>query len=339
MKRIKQILPIMLVFMIVLSTTVGAATVFNSKDITYSSSATSKKNVKEALDELYTKANTPWSCASGWYCYKQACPDGSLCRDALIKNVQLGDYISMTPTAASYSISTSITGYTSAQTIKPNELNLWRVIKKNADGTVDVVSEYVSSTDVYFKGQTGYKNYVGALNTIAAQYTNTKYVNKTRMIGYSNQTELLTTTDKLTSTSAPWKKDTALVQQLTECDTTTYLCGTDEDKGGGDIGYIEDYNLVKGVYGTMVATTPSGTKKSYSIASRYYAMISTSNWDFRVRFINTSGGIAWNAIRYYGSGSFVDQIKNYGVRPVLTLKATISIKGGAGIKNSPYTLS
>lgn len=98
----------------------------------------------------------------------------------------------MTPTSASYTISKDLTGYTSDQTINPRELKLWKVIKKNSDRTVEVVSEYVSSSKIYFKGWTGYMNLVGGLNTIAAQYTNTKYVSRTRHIGYSNQIEICT---------------------------------------------------------------------------------------------------------------------------------------------------
>ena len=35
------------------------------------------------------------------------------------------------------------------------------------DGSIDLVSEYVSSTRVAFKGKEGYKNYIGTLNRIA----------------------------------------------------------------------------------------------------------------------------------------------------------------------------
>ncbi|MBP3461327.1 MAG: hypothetical protein J6K21_02845 [Bacilli bacterium] len=48
-----------------------------------------------------------------------------------------------------------------------------------------MVSENVSSTYVYFQGQTGYKNLVGYLNELASKYTNTKYVQSTRHMGYN----------------------------------------------------------------------------------------------------------------------------------------------------------
>ena len=185
MKRFKKILPIMLAFVIGISTTVTAATVFNSKDITYSSSLTTKKNVKDSLDELYTKANTPWSCASGWYCYKQACPDGKFCLDNKIANfAKVGDYIKMTPISTSYTISKDLTGYDSDQTINPSELNLWRVIKVNADGTVEMVSDKVSSYKVKLKGKVAYMRWTRVLGEIVNQYTDNKNVQGIRNIGH-----------------------------------------------------------------------------------------------------------------------------------------------------------
>mgnify|MGYP007056314996 CR=1 FL=1 len=46
--------------------------------------------------------------------------------------LSLGDYVSYTPTSTSYTTDTSKTGYSSTQIINPSELNLWRVLKKNA---------------------------------------------------------------------------------------------------------------------------------------------------------------------------------------------------------------
>lgn len=56
-KRIRTIIGIIVGIIIGVCTTVTAGTIFNSRDITYSSSATSKTNVKDALDELYIKAS------------------------------------------------------------------------------------------------------------------------------------------------------------------------------------------------------------------------------------------------------------------------------------------
>ena len=97
--------------------------------------------------------------------------DTAITRPVPIANtVNLGDYISLTPDASTYTIPANLTGYDADQTINPSELTLWRVIKKNDDGSVDAVSEYTSSIDVYFKGVRGYANFVGGLQTIAQSY-------------------------------------------------------------------------------------------------------------------------------------------------------------------------
>ena len=81
---------------------------------------------------------------------------------------KLGDYVSYTPSKTNYEITNDLTGCTGEgnvcdglkkQSINPSELNLWRVIRKNSDGSIDLVSEYTSSNEVYFYGKEGYKNH------------------------------------------------------------------------------------------------------------------------------------------------------------------------------------
>ena len=112
---------------------------------------------------------------------------------SLYKVVKIGDYVSYTPSKTSYTIPKSLTGYSSDQTINPSELDVWRVIKKNEDGTIEMVSEYVSSTIVNFYGGTGYYNLVSALNTIAKQYETSGITSNSRYMGYNtNGTSLVT---------------------------------------------------------------------------------------------------------------------------------------------------
>ena len=55
----------------------------------------------------------------------------------------------MTPTSTSYTLPNELSGCDGTSStciqkeINPSELNLWRVIRKNEDGTIDAVSEYV----------------------------------------------------------------------------------------------------------------------------------------------------------------------------------------------------
>ena len=106
---------------------------------------------------------------------------------SLYKVIKIGDYVSYTPSSKSYKILTSLTGYSSDQTINPSELNLWRVIKKNEDGTIEMISEYASSTLVYLDNKTGYDNALNLFDNIAKQYETEGITNGSRLI--SNDTD------------------------------------------------------------------------------------------------------------------------------------------------------
>lgn len=222
MQKFKKRILILLAFMIVLSTTVTAATVFNSKDIAYSNSATTKKNVKDSLDELYTKASKIGQCPEGQYCY--SIPE-------TISMTTVGDYIRMTPTSTSYTIPASVTGYTKDVVIHPNRLNLWRVIKKNSDGSVDAVSVYVDGVMIYISSLEGCRNFIGTLQTIASQYKNTKYTTATRSMGYEGQSS---------------------------------YCSSAAGCVYNDKSTLKDEILVENLFGDIVTTTPGGSSILYS---------------------------------------------------------------------------
>ena len=242
-------------------------------------------------------------------------------------SLTLGDYVKMTPTKSSYTTDTSKTGYDSTQTINPQELNLWRVISLNDDGTVDMVSEYVSSTLIYFEGQTGYLNFVGYLNVLAKQYENSIYTKGSRAFGYNGQTEYITDTSKFTY-PAPWT-----------C-STGESCNPIESQGGGDELYTKDYNLVKSVLGTAEASEPNGNISWYWMASRYYYYSSVVYYYWYGRFVDwSSGGVRGDNVYGYYSSHF-DSSYSYGghLRPILTLKSGLKYTG-SGTEDKPYVPS
>ena len=268
--------------------------------------------VQTAIEDLYKKEY----CPSKYKCYK------------LHTTPQVGDYIKMKPTSTSYTTDTSKTGYTSTQTINPSELDMWRVIKVNSDGTIEVVSENISSTTVYFRGQTGYKNLVGYLNVLANQYQNSKYTIKARHMGYNGQTEYLTDTASTVDSAAttpPWT-----------C-STGGSCNPVESKGGGDTLYQNDKNLVKNVIGTLVASPKGGSAAYYWLASRYYDYGSSTRWYYYGRYIITSGGVNSYNLYYYRSGFGVSS-NSYRLRPILTLKSGIYTPA-LGTSDDPFVLS
>ena len=243
------------------------------------------------------------------------------------QSISLGSYVKMTPTKSSYTTDTSKTGYTRTQTINPQELNLWRVISINSDGTVDIISEHVSSTAIYFQGLTGYKNLVGYLNVLASQYENSTYTKGSRHFGYNGQTEYITDTSKFTN-PAPWT-----------C-STGEDCNPVESQGGGDELYTKDYNLVKSVLGTAVATTPDGTAYNYWMASRYYYYLLDNYYYWIGRNVRTSGFVDNSLIPLYdyNSVSFDSAYANYSLRPILTLKSGLKYSG-LGTETYPMEIS
>ena len=299
---------------------VYAATVIAASSVGYTdNSSLGATNVQTAIDKLNTKATTKITEAEA------KCPSGNVCTKTFAK---LGDYVKMTPTSTSYTITPAMTGYDSVQTINPSELNLWRVISINSDGTMDLVSQYVSSTYVEFSGKTGYQNYISSLNQIASQYTNPKYTIASRHMGYNGQTGTITDTSALDSTTAPWTSITSSSTSL-----------SDEAKGAGDMGYEKDFNLVKSVLGTTVANRAgTTTAASYWLASRNFYYNSSPYWYFTGRSSNTRGSSGITALYGYVSGSFSTYSNSYAVRPIITLKSGLT-PSGSGTSSLPYVLS
>lgn len=263
------------------------------------------------------------------------------------KRMELGNYVKMTPTSTSYTIPATLTGYASDQTINPSEVNLWRIIRINADGTVDMVSEYTQTQasgyravkaslnegEIGFTGTTGYINYVYTLNLIAQQYQNTKYTVGTRYFGYNGQTPIIGDTSKIGVYPPPWSASTPN--------------NNAENLGGGDDYYMQDYNLVKNVLGgTDVAS-------EYFVASRYYSygydyyLPQVALDDFNVRYCNSSMCSSYTLYGHHNGNTAYQHILTHSwstddyyrasLRPIVTLKAGLE-PTGSGTKDDPYIL-
>ena len=249
----------------------------------------------------------------------------------LVDLVNLGDYVEMTPTSTSYTISSSMTGYSTNQTINPSELNLWRVIKKNEDGTIEMVSEYVSSTVVYLKGQTGYNNLVLTLQTIASQYANDAYTISTRHVGYNGQIYVVPTPSAVVcgGGSSWW---TSMNPNL-------------ERYGCGDISSLQDQNKIQSTLGALtsrvVGTSNAG---DYWLVERN-VYVSSNQYTCFGLWIKEDGSYAtasWNNKGWlYGTHSQAKpttQSLGHRIRPIVTLNKETSFNTGNGTKESPYLL-
>lgn len=89
--------------------------------------------------------------------------------------IQVGDYVDYVPdNASNYLLTEKTTG-----SIENNEAGIeqeelrWRILSINDDGTVDIISEEPISTEVYFKGVSGFNNAVYLINDLCEkQYSN-----------------------------------------------------------------------------------------------------------------------------------------------------------------------
>lgn len=252
------------------------------------------------------------------------------------KDVKVGDYIKMTPTLTSYTLNKSVTGYTSDQTINPSELNLWRVIRKNDDGTIEVLSDSVSKSFYLGRNMNAYSNYIGLLNSIAKQYENDKFTVGSRSIGYNGQTEIL---------------DYSKLSYFnnTFAYTSRYICKgstTDNSKesiGCGDVMYKSDIDLIQSSLGTLKAKRiGSSSFSSYFISSRSVSYYPTSvnrlYWNGRT--VDYSGSVAAFTFKTnctntcavaggYPSNSF---------RPIVILKSGLTNVTGTGSSSDPWVL-
>ena len=92
-----------------------------------------------------------------------------------LKDLEIGDYVAYTPdNASAYNLSSTYSGYESDQTINQENLN-WRLLSKNDDETVNLVSETPTTQTIGLGGSIGYNNGVYFLNDIAAKlYSNSR---------------------------------------------------------------------------------------------------------------------------------------------------------------------
>ncbi len=229
----------------------------------------------------------------------------------------------MTPVAESYTISKELTGYTEDQTITPNELTLWRVLQINQDGTIEIISEYTSSNEIYFKGEVGYRNCIGVLNDIASTYTNSKYTIGSRYPGYNGQTEFITKSLSTESINA-------------------------EAFGAGYNIYNNDLNLIQSVLNTKIAysinqqefgkTPVAYWMSGHSVQAPYNA---DYNFDvlFTMIFVRESGVTGVKSM--YGYGGTHGNISfggTYFIRPIVILKTNLSAHG-QGTQENPWTFN
>ena len=281
--------------------------------------------------------------------------------------LEIGDYVNYSPgseTASSYTLSTAESGYTSNQTIpKDTSLN-WRVLSINDDGTVNLVSDTVTDTLVYYRGATGYNNGVWSLNNICSQLYSNSSLGATARSMTIEDIEAGMNEDGLDYVRS--------YANHIEGQTYTYThyryypnLYAQENGSGIDTDTIKEdgINQSDSYYSEPTTETYTQASSSLTVTQKYYNRSMNSSYykDGQIFYdLIHPGSYYWLASRYviansdsadfglrrvtnsevrgysmfYSSGS-TNSNSRY-LRPVVSLKSNTRLSSGDGSSTSPY---
>ena len=162
-------------------------------------------------------------------------------------------------------------------------------------------------------------------------------------MGYGGQTEIIGDTSAFDGTTNTAPSTTSPTYPTT---------GTGEEYSGGILGdnlYLKDYQLVGNVYKSDTTTYGSNGLKAhkagsltsanyYWLASRHFYYGSPTIYYFSGRFVYSNGGLGYERLRFLANSWWVGLV-GHAVRPILTLRSGLTISGGSGTEDNPYTLS
>ena len=286
-------------------------------------------------------------------------------------DLQVGDYVAYTPgseTKSSYPLKASESGYSTDQTIsKPDSLS-WRVLSINDDGTVDLISSSLASTNTfYFRDALGYNNGVYLLNDIAAKlYSNNS-------LGATARSLTIEDIEKgMNEAGLEYVHSYSISASITWGETKTYTGSYAyypnlyaQENGSGinttttktdGIGQSDSYYTSPTTEGSSQASTEGLTvtqtyynrsmNNSYYKNSTFYSLIhgvSEYQW-LASRYVSTSSPYASFGLRTVRSsllgggglfGSYSSTYYYYGyLRPVVSLKSNIRLGSGDGKSSS-----
>lgn len=284
-------------------------------------------------------------------------------------DLQVGDYVAYTPgseTASSYPLTEAESGYISAQTVSRVDNLSWRVLSINDDGTVDLISSSLASTNTfYFRGALGYNNGVYLLNDIAAKlYSNNS-------LGVTARSLTIEDIEKgMTEEGLEYvhRYESAVPWGQTKTYTGSYAFYPNlyaQENGSGinttttktdGIGQSDSYYTSPTTEGSSQASTEGLTvtqtdydrsmNNSYYKNSTFYSLIHgvfEYQW-LASRFVHSGSANASFGLRLVYSSrlsgyvlfySFTDTRSQYGyLRPVVSLKSNIRLGSGDGKSSS-----
>jgi len=250
----------------------------------------------------------------------------------LSSRAEVGDYITYVPSSTSYTVPTTVSGYTSNQNFNPSGTRSWRVLSNDGENIEIISTESVGT--LYLGGETGYINAVQTLNDMSRAFVNSTYAESGRSLGYYDETRY---TSETNSGSAMTEAELANYKVI---DTSIYPVS--ENINGGfpyaDYQYIAE--------GTTNLNKVIGNGAVW-LASRFEEGLSDSSFYVRYKNGTSSAVVAELLKRFYyyvdnyDEGYWETSVSrhSYGVRPIVTLKADLKVTTGSGTESDPYIIN
>ena len=262
--------------------------------------------------------------------------------------IEVGDYVDYTPDTESGKTYDAEKlkkgGYDSTQTVTKEDLN-WRVLRKNNDGSIDLIGDATSGT-VYFSGALGYNNGVYLLNDICKElYSNSTHNITSRSVNLEDMEKWLTDSGK--KARADYSNEAKVKYGETKQYTGSYsytpdIYGKTEDENAnyyseptantytpasGKATNSDTLNAKQTYYKMSINPTNYGDGAKVLISSNYY-------W-VAARFVNCfSNGASFglriaSSSNMYGNHLFnsydITAPNNKRLRPVVSLGSDVQI--------------
>lgn len=266
--------------------------------------------------------------------------------------MKVGDYVDYTPNVAStsYSLLGTQSGYSRDQTIAQESLK-WRVLRKNADGSIDLIAD-PTSKNVYFKGALGYNNGVYLLNEICEKlYSNTDKNVTARSVNLDDMEKWLTDAGK--NARANYSNAVKYGETKTYTGSNAYrpdIYGKTENEN--------DKYYSAPTTNTYTGSNTLDAKQTYykiSINSTNYGdgakvLNNSNNYWVAARCVNCNSGFAYFGLRFASSNMYGYYVfdSRYGtyysgydrLRPVVSLRSDVQITPSTGTNgaDNPHTI-
>ena len=242
-----------------------------------------------------------------------------------LSKYKIGDYVNYTYDTASNYVLTSETCGTSRNPTdgipQTKELK-WRILNiDEANGTVDVISENPTGTNVYFHGALGYNNGPYLMNAICeAQYSNSALNVKARNISLLDMEKHLTSDGIAARNKYPSTVKYGTTKTYTE-GNSKYPLLYDGQKGAGvnvaeaDASKITQPDITKGndPYEESVEATSPLTDKTSKQADNKVLTVTQTFYSISINEANYGEAykVLSNSTKYWVSARFVGNTLNY----------------------------